>query len=141
MKRNMLSAGAIALIVGGWRAVRRTHKTKSETLLKARSSWNNIAYEQYPEGNPELTVVRVTIPPYSSLPWHVHDMPNAAFILAGKLTVEEHGTGLRSVFKKGQAFAESVHSIHRGVTGREGAVAIVTYAGVPGQQLSVKQDV
>src|ERR1035437_9617856 len=43
----------------------------------------------YPQGQPELTTVRITIPAHSSLPSHTHDMPNAAYLLSGHLTVEE----------------------------------------------------
>jgi hypothetical protein len=44
-------------------------------------------YKSYPQGQPELTTVRIVIPADSSLPWHTHDMPKAAYLLSGQLTV------------------------------------------------------
>jgi quercetin dioxygenase-like cupin family protein len=108
----------------------------TEILLQRTASWNDVPYAAYPQGQPQLTTVRITIPAHSSLPWHVHDMPNSAYILSGQLTVEEQDTGRQATFRTGEAFAESVGNIHRGFTGDEAAVVIVTYAGVPGQPLS-----
>ncbi len=38
-----------------------------ETLLRANSSWNNVPYRAYPEGRPELTVLKITIPAHGVL--------------------------------------------------------------------------
>lgn len=109
----------------------------SETLVKSEASWNGKRYEKYPEGVPQLTVVRMTIPARTSLPWHTHPMPNAAYILAGQMTVEELTTGHTRTFSAGEAFPESVNDTHRGTTGDEETVVIITYATVAGLPLSV----
>lgn len=109
----------------------------TKLLLEATSSWNDVKYSAYPTGRPKLTTVRMTIPANSKLHWHTHLMPNAAYIVSGELTVEERETGRTATYHAGQSFAESVNSIHRGVTGKEPAVAIGTYAGAEGQPLSV----
>jgi quercetin dioxygenase-like cupin family protein len=106
-------------------------------LLKATCSWNDIDYGAYPAGQPELTTVRMTIPANSKLHWHKHLMPNTAYIVSGELTVEERETGRTATYRAGQSFAESVDNVHRGVTGEEPVVAIVTYAGTQGQPLSI----
>lgn len=106
-------------------------------LVKATSSWNEIRYDRYPAGQPELTTVRMTIPANSKLHWHTHPMPNTAYLVSGQLTIEEKGTGRKAIYHAGQAFAESVNNVHRGVTGSEPVVVIVTYAGSEGQTLSV----
>lgn len=102
---------------------------RTEVLLKRAASWNEVPYVAYPQGQPELTTVRITIPAHSSLPWHTHEMPNAAYLLSGHLTVEERDTGRTATYHAGEAFAESVHNVHRGFTDSEPAVVIVTYAG------------
>jgi quercetin dioxygenase-like cupin family protein len=122
--------GASALL-SRWRT---TPETK--VLLKRTASWNDIPYLAYPQGQPELTTVRMTIPAHSELPWHTHGMPNAAYLLSGQLTVEDRN-GRKAIHHAGEAFAESVNDIHRGITGNEPAVVIVTYAGTQGQPLSV----
>lgn len=116
---------------------------ETDVLLQRSESWNDVPYAAYPQGQPEMTTVRMTIPPHSSLPWHTHDMPNVAYLLSGSLTVEERETGRRATFRAGEAFAESVNNVHRGVTGSEPAEVIVTYAGTRGQRLSspVRSDV
>jgi quercetin dioxygenase-like cupin family protein len=111
--------------------------SRTTVLVKATSSWNDIRYEGYPAGQPEMTTVRMTIPANSKLHWHRHLMPNTAYIISGELTIEERGTGRKATYHAGQAFAESVDNVHRGVTGKEPVVVIVTYAGSQGQPLSV----
>ncbi|MDB5820988.1 MAG: cupin [Rhizobacter sp.] len=112
-------------------------ETTSIVLIKTTSSWNGVRYEGYPSGQPELTMARMTIPANAKLPWHRHLMPNIAYILSGQLTVEERATGRTATYHGGQAFAESVGSVHRGVAGDEPVEVVVTYAGSPGLPLSV----
>jgi quercetin dioxygenase-like cupin family protein len=114
--------------------------TDVQVLVKSDRSWNDKAYEQYPSGRPMLTVVRMTIPANTTLPWHTHPMPNAAYILSGQITVEERATGRKRVIVAGEAFNESVDDVQRGHTGPEPTVVIVTYAGVEGQSLSIPVD-
>jgi len=111
--------------------------SRTTVLLKATSSWNDLKYAAYPAGQPELTTVRMTIPVNSKLNWHKHLMPNTAYIVSGELTIEERGTGRKATYHAGQSLAESVDNVHRGSTGKEPVVVIVTYAGVQGQPLSV----
>jgi len=127
---------ALALAGATIAAARPSSPVTTATLLKRTASWNDVPYTAYAAGQPQLTTVRMLIPAHSALPWHRHVMPNAAYILSGALTVEERATGRRQRFTAGQAFAESVGNVHRGVTGAQPAVVIVTYAGVPGQPLS-----
>lgn len=108
----------------------------TEQLIQSRYAWNGTPYDSYPEGRPQLTVTKISIPAHTSLPLHTHPMPNAAYILSGQLTLEEHETGKTQIFRAGEAFNESVGDIHRGYTTEEPAVVIVTYAGVKEMPLS-----
>lgn len=109
----------------------------TNVLLKRTASWNDVPYRDYPRGQPQLTTLKITIPAHSSLPWHTHEVPNAAYLLSGHLTVEERDTGRTATYQAGEAFAESVGNVHRGFTDSEPAVVIVTYAGTAVQPLSV----
>lgn len=109
----------------------------SEVLIKSDTAWNGQRYEKYPNARPELTVLRITIPANTPLPWHTHPMPNATYILSGSLTVEDRSSGRKRLMKAGEAFTEQVGSEHRGVTGDEPCVVIVTYSGTPGLPTSV----
>jgi monofunctional chorismate mutase len=108
---------------------------KSETLLHTNSSWNGAPYQAYSKGTPELSVLKIRIPPHHELPWHLHPMPNVAFILSGEITVEEPA-GKRHYFLAGEAVPETVNTVHRGVTGNDPVVLMVFYAGVKGMPLA-----
>ena len=108
-----------------------------EVLLQADHSWNGDAYTHYPTGRPELTMLKLTIAAHSRLPWHTHPFPNAAYVLSGTLTVHDKVSGKTKVFHQGEAFAESVDDIHRGETGDEPVVLLVTYSGTPGVPTSI----
>jgi quercetin dioxygenase-like cupin family protein len=108
-----------------------------EVLLQADHSWNGDAYTHYPTGRPELTMLKLTIAAHSNLPWHTHPFPNAAYVLSGTLTVHDKISGKTKVFHQGEAFAESVDDIHRGETGDEPVVLLVTYSGTPGVPTSI----
>lgn len=104
----------------------------ADVLAKDTKSWNGNAYTGYPKGTPELTVLKMTIPANTALPWHTHPFPNAAYVVSGQLTVEDKTSGQRRTFRAGEAFTESVNDVHRGVTGKEPVVLIITYSGSPG---------
>jgi quercetin dioxygenase-like cupin family protein len=103
-----------------------------DVLVKSSKSWNGKAYTSYPKGTPQLTMLKMTIPPNTALPWHTHPVPNAGYVLSGQLTIEDRGSGKKQTFMAGQAFTESVDDVHRGVSGDQQTVLIITYSGTPG---------
>jgi quercetin dioxygenase-like cupin family protein len=115
----------------------KVEPAQREVLLQADHSWNGDAYTHYPTGRPELTMLKLTIAAHSQLPWHTHPFPNAAYVLSGTLTVHDKISGKTKVFHQGEAFAESVNDIHRGETGDEPVVLLVTYSGTPGEPTSI----
>ena len=109
----------------------------NEVLLKSTSSWDGTPYIRYPDGTPELTTLKITIPPRTELPWHTHPMPNVAYVLSGELTVEQREGGQSKTIKAGDVLPEMVDINHRGRTGDNPVVLIVFYAGTKGMPLSV----
>ena len=101
----------------------------TQILLSASSSWDGAPYQSYPSGQPELSVVKITLAPRSRLEWHSHPMPSAAYIVAGELTLERKKDGKKQRFTAGQAVSETTDTVHRGVAGNEPVVLIVFYAG------------
>jgi len=63
--------------------------------------------------DPEVTAVRVTIPPGAQTGWHRHPFPCYGYMLAGNLTVEMEG-GKSTALTAGQALVESVNVLHNG---------------------------
>ena len=110
------------------------HPVQSETLIQTTSSWDGTAYKAYPSGQPQITVLKITIPAHTALKWHSHPMPNAGYILSGDLTIEKKD-GTKRHFVAGQAVTETVDSVHRGITGADPTTLIVFYAGTVGKAL------
>lgn len=107
-----------------------------EPLLQSTTSWDGTVYPAYPKGQPELTVLKITIAPHTALPWHTHPMPNAAYVLSGELTVEKADGGLTRKLVSGDVLPEMVNASHRGYTGDQPVVLIVFYAGEKRMPLS-----
>lgn len=112
------------------------HSVEHDLILQSGCAWNGQVYEEYPAGKPQISVMRMTLPPHSELPWHTHPMPNTAYILSGQLTIEDKETGQTHCFEAGEALNETVDSVHRGYTTDKATELVIFYAGVEGQELS-----
>lgn len=135
--RNLMLALATASlgVTGTASAAAQSQAVKSahgDILVQDTKSWNGKSYEAYPGGTPQLTVLKMTIPAHTALPWHTHPFPNAGYVLSGQLTIQDRASGKEQTFKTGQAFTESVNDVHRGVSGDTPTVLIITYSGSPG---------
>lgn len=128
-----------------WPSSARAHlsaaqsEVKVEQLLQTTQSWDGVKYAAYPTGQPEVTLIKISIPPHTTLDWHRHPMISVAYVLSGTLTVEKRETGKRKTIHAGQALAETIQTVHRGYTQNEPVELIVFYAGRPGLPLSIKQ--
>src|SRR3984893_4658300 len=110
---------------------------RRELLLQTSQSWTGKPYTHYPTGQPQLTTIKLTIAPHTALPWHTHPFPNAVYVLSGTLTLHDRDSGKTLVVHQGQAVGESVDDVHRGESGDEPTVLLITYAGTPGVPTSV----
>ena len=110
---------------------------KAEVLVSSDAAWNGKPYESYPAGRPQLTVVRISIPAHTTLPWHTHPIPNAGYVVSGHLTVEDRVSGRKRTIKAGDALNEQVGAEHRGSTDDEPCVIVVTYSGASGVPTSM----
>ena len=108
-----------------------------EMLLQTSHSWNGKPYIHYPTGQPQLTTIKLTIAPHTALPWHTHPFPNVVYVLSGTLTLHDKASGKTKVVQQGQAVGESVDDVHRGESGDEPTVLLITYAGTPGVPTSI----
>ena len=134
MQRKALVLLASAALRAG--AAENPPPIQVETLTQTNSAWDGTPYKAYPSGQPQITVLKITIAPHTTMKWHTHPMPNAAYVLSGEITVEKKSDGSKKHFVAGQAVTETVDSVHRGVTGSEPVELIVFYAGKPGLPLS-----
>jgi len=111
-------------------------KIESVTLLKTTKSWDGTLYPSYPATQPEISVLKITVPPNKALDWHKHPVINAAYVEKGEIQVERKEDGKTQWIREGQVLPEMVNIAHRGKTGDKGVTLIVFYSGSPDIPLS-----
>jgi quercetin dioxygenase-like cupin family protein len=136
MTKSVLLALAAVLFTGCTNAEKPVATVQSKALLKSTHSWDGTPYRAYPNGQPELTMLRITIPPLTTLKWHQHPVPNAAYVVSGELTVRTRDDEKVITLSQGDTLAEMVDIMHRGETGESPVELIVFYAGSTGIPLS-----
>jgi quercetin dioxygenase-like cupin family protein len=101
--------------------VRASRKIEVEQILETTQSWDGINYKSYPTGQPQLTVLRIKVPPNTALHWHHHPVINVGYVLSGHLTIEKRDVSERTIVHAGQTFAETVANIVRALISVGGA--------------------
>lgn len=117
-----------------------THAANLKLLSQTTQSWDGAALH-YPEGEAQVSIVRITIVPGETMPFHCHPVPSAGYVISGKLEVQLQN-GKRKRFQAGDAITEVVHTIHRGVnlSKTEPVELIAVYAGTTNTPLTLKAD-
>jgi quercetin dioxygenase-like cupin family protein len=108
-----------------------------ETLAKTTKSWDGATLPAYATGQPEITILRITVQAGQKLAVHRHPYINAGVLLKGELTVHtEDGKSL--ILRAGDPIIETVQTWHHGENSGDGpAEIIVFYAGVEGQPITI----
>mgnify|MGYP006111752231 FL=1 len=100
------------------------------TLAKTTKSWNGEPLPKYLDGNPEVTILKIIVPPKTKLQLHQHPEINAGVLIKGELTVISETNDILYL-KAGEPIVELVNTFHYGRNdGKEPAEIIVFYAGV-----------
>ena len=117
-----------ALLIAGCASPEYAKDVHSVELIKSTKNWNGDPLPAYPAGEPEISILRITIPPNCSLPMHTHPVINAGVLLKGQLTVTTKG-GQVLHMKAGDPIVELVDTWHYGKNeGSEPAEFLVFYA-------------
>jgi len=122
-----------AAVAGGY-----SNEIAIEPLLRTSmtSSGDPIVYTQ--TSAPQVTAVKVTIPPGASTGWHEHPFPCYAYILSGTLHVELKGKP-DHVLLPGEALVEVVNTPHNGINkGTEPVVLVMFATGEVGKPISIR---
>src|SRR5260221_7265119 len=82
-------------------------------MLQTTQSWDGTNYKSYSTGQPQLTVLRIKVPPNTALHWHHHPVISVGYVLPGELKVEKRETGERTLVHAGQTLAETVQTKER----------------------------
>jgi quercetin dioxygenase-like cupin family protein len=110
------------------------------TLAKSTKSWNGNPLPKYSEGEPEVTILKITIPPKTTLPFHQHPEINAGVLLKGNLTVISENKDTLHL-KTGDPIIELVNKWHYGINeDNEPVEIIVFYAGIKDKPVTIKKE-
>jgi quercetin dioxygenase-like cupin family protein len=136
MKKFLLGISLVLLLSGHVWALDASG-IQVEVLAKSGFSWDGNNLPAYAVGAPEITILRIEIPPGMALPLHEHPVINAGVLLRGELTVfTEDNKTLH--LKSGESIVEVVNKWHYGKNeGKDTAEIIVFYAGVSDKPITV----
>jgi quercetin dioxygenase-like cupin family protein len=120
---------------------RDVNTVKVDVLAKTSSSWDGVTLPDYAKGKPEVTILRIIIPPKVQLPLHKHPVINGGVLLKGELTVVTEDKKVLYL-KAGDSIVEVVNQWHYGKNeGNEPAEIIVFYAGIRGTTITIKETI
>ena len=137
---NKLLCGiCLTLLLSSHLWARGVTTVQVDVLAKTSSSWDAEALPEYPRGQSEITILKITIPPKTLLPLHEHPVINAGVLLKGELTVvtEDKET---LYLKAGDTIVEVVNKWHYGKNeGDVPAEIIVFYAGILDEPVTIEK--
>ena len=120
-------------------AVQTVQAIQTDVLAKSSLSWDGSRLPDYPKGTPEVTILRIKIPPGAILPLHIHPVINAGVLLSGELTVVTEDNKILHL-KAGEAIVEVVNKWHYGKNeGDKIAEIMVFYAGISDTPITIKK--
>ena len=116
-------------------------KVSVTKLISSTNSWDGALLPAYPRQQPNITILRIRIPPGVRLHTHKHPIINAGVLLSGQLTVvTTKGATLHLV--AGDPIIEVVNTMHYGVNeGKTEAEIMVFYAGTLDDPTSIIEKV
>ena len=138
--RNFAILSVLVLIQFSCATEEANHASISfKELVRSSKSWDAKLLVPYPQGQPEITILKITIPAGARLETHSHPVINAGVLVSGELTVKTRdGKVLR--LKAGDPIVEVVNTLHYGMNeGTVPAEIVVFYAGIVGQAVTVSE--
>ncbi len=137
--KKLICAICFALLLSSYSFAKELNAVQTDVLAKTSLSWDGSRLPDCPGGTPEITILRIKIPPGAQLPLHKHPVINAGVLLSGELTViTEDNRALH--LKAGESIVEVVNKWHYGRNdGNETAELVVFYAGTPDKPITIKK--
>ena len=102
----------------------------AEQLIRTSSSWDG-GEIAYPEGEAEITAIRLIAKGGEWAPFHCHPVPTMGYVLNGTVKVQLMN-GQEATFKQGESVVEVMRTLHRGQGVGGDAELVVFYAGAEG---------
>jgi quercetin dioxygenase-like cupin family protein len=138
--RNFAIVSVFVLIQFSCATQEANHASISvEELVRTSKSWDGKSLMPYPQGQPEITILKITIPAGARLETHSHPVINAGVLMSGQLTVKTTDGNVLHL-KAGDPIVEVVNTLHYGINeGTVPAEVVVFYAGIVGQPVTVSE--
>lgn len=138
MKKHFLTLTLLAIISLTARSQYSGLNIKELLRTDTTSIGQKIIYPDF--ADPEVTMLKITIPPGKSTGWHKHNIPVFAYVVKGTLTVELEDHQVKK-FKEESTFAEVRNTYHNGSNMEDtDLVLIAIYVGGKGQKLSIPKE-
>ena len=137
--RKLIYGICVVLFLSGNVFAEDINAVHVDVLAKTSLSWDGSRLPDYLNGTPEVTILKIKVPPGAQLALHKHPVINAGVLLSGELTVvpEDNKT---LYLKAGESIVEVVNKWHYGKNeGSKTAEILVFYAGVQDSPITIKQ--
>ncbi len=116
----------------------KTMAIQTTELIRTSRSWDGSLLPDFPQGTPELRVLRLDFPVGAKTGWHHHAVVNYGIVQQGDLTIVCQD-GTERTFREGEALVEVIGTVHRGENrGNKPVVLVMFYYSEPGQQITVQ---
>ena len=138
--KKIICSVCLVTVITSFVWAQEKHDIQTNVLAKTGISWDGRDLPEYPKGKPEITILRIKIPPKTKLPFHAHPVINAGVLLKGRLTVvTENNETLQ--LNAGDPIIEVVDKWHYGINeSDEFSEIIVFYAGVKDSPITIKKE-
>ena len=115
-----------------------TKDIKTTELIRTSQSWDGAMLPDFPQGQPELRVIRLDFPIGAKTGWHHHTVVNYGIVQQGDLTIVCQD-GTEKTFHEGEALVEVNGTIHRGENrGSKPVILNMFYFSSPGAEITIQ---
>ena len=111
---------------------------KTTELIRTSQSWDGAQLPDFPQGQPELRVIRLDFPIGAKTGWHHHTVVNYGIVQQGELTIVCQD-GSKRTFHEGEPLVEVIGTIHRGENrGKKPVVLNMFYFSTSGAEITIQ---
>ena len=111
---------------------------KTTELIRTSESWDGAMLPDFPQGQPELRVIRLDFPVGAKTGWHHHTVVNYGIVQQGNLTIVCQD-GSERTFHEGEPLVEVIGTIHRGENrGKKPVILVMFYFSAPGAEITIQ---
>lgn len=127
------------------RQVAESGYAKAPVIEKLLDTTKTAAGEdiRYPEGQPRIISLMITLPAGAETGWHTHGAPIIGYIVSGQLevTYDRDGTKDTRVFREGEVLVDALDVVHNGkAIGGNPVKIFATFASAVGATPTIKAE-